>query len=280
MIAPAPLFAGIAREPEYSPGKIEADRAILEATAAALADRGVRVCLFTAAREAAEVGAELYFAMCQGPAALAELTRIGARGRPVVHDASTIRACRRIETAVRLERAGIALARRRPVDTREPSREVLARWFATCGRGVWVKRGDVHATEPGDVVRVETPGEALAVLAGFRRRGIRHALLEEHVEGSTIKFYGVRGVGFFRAYDESGASISGSQADGWPGLAEKAAAALGLEVFGGDLIVTPSGELVLVDLNDWPSFAPCRDGAARAIADRLLVRWRQAGGRM
>jgi hypothetical protein len=37
-------------------------------------------------------------------------------------------------------------------------------------------------------------------------------------------------------------------------------------VFGGDVIVGPSGELTLIDLNDWPSFAPVRDTAAAAIA--------------
>ena len=42
-------------------------------------------------------------------------------------------------------------------------------------------------------------------------------------------------------------------------LGEDAAAAAGLDVFGGDVIVGSSGELTLIDLNDWPSFAPCRD---------------------
>ena len=55
-------------------------------------------------------------------------------------------------------------------------------------------------------------------------------------------------------------------------LGEDAAAAAGLDVFGGDVIVGPSGELTLIDLNDWPSFAPCRDRAADAIAEYLMRR--------
>ena len=52
----------------------------------------------------------------------------------------------------------------------------------------------------------------------------------------------------------------------------EAAAAAGLDVFGGDVIVSPAGELTLIDLNDWPSFAPCRERAAYAIADFITKR--------
>ena len=50
------------------------------------------------------------------------------------------------------------------------------------------------------------------------------------------------------------------------------AAAVGLDIFGGDVIVSPAGELTLIDLNDWPSFAPCRERAAYAIADFIIKR--------
>ena len=48
--------------------------------------------------------------------------------------------------------------------------------------------------------------------------------------------------------------------------------AAGLDVFGGDVIVSSRGELTLIDLNDWPSFAPCRERAAYAIADFIIKR--------
>ena len=48
-------------------------------------------------------------------------------------------------------------------------------------------------------------------------------------------------------------------------MAADAATAVGLEIYGGDAIVTPTGRLVLVDLNDWPSFARCRRAAAAGI---------------
>jgi len=52
-----------------------------------------------------------------------------------------------------------------------------------------------------------------------------------------------------------------------------AAAALGLEIFGGDAIIRSDGEPVIVDINAWPSYARCRDRAAQAIADLLAERF-------
>ena len=56
-------------------------------------------------------------------------------------------------------------------------------------------------------------------------------------------------------------------------LVRGAAAALGLEVYGGDVIVPPSGEPVLLDVNAWPSFALYRDEAAARIAAHLALRF-------
>ena len=58
--------------------------------------------------------------------------------------------------------------------------------------------------------------------------------------------------------------------------ARKAAAALQLEVWGGDAIVGPDGAPVVIDLNAWPSFALYRDRAADAIAARLAARFEPA----
>jgi hypothetical protein len=54
-------------------------------------------------------------------------------------------------------------------------------------------------------------------------------------------------------------------------LAEHGAAALGLEVFGGDCVLPPTGKPLLIDLNDWPSYGPCRLEAAHAIAQYVAT---------
>jgi hypothetical protein len=46
--------------------------------------------------------------------------------------------------------------------------------------------------------------------------------------------------------------------------------AVGLSIFGGDVVVASPDDPVLIDLNDWPSFAPFRDAAADHIAEYAL----------
>jgi hypothetical protein len=52
-----------------------------------------------------------------------------------------------------------------------------------------------------------------------------------------------------------------------------AAAALGLEIFGGDAVIQENGKAMIVDINAWPSYARYRDHAAQAIADHLAERF-------
>jgi hypothetical protein len=58
-------------------------------------------------------------------------------------------------------------------------------------------------------------------------------------------------------------------------VAFDAAAALGLEIFGGDAIVQANGQPMIIDLNAWPSYALYRDRAAQAIADHLAKCFRR-----
>jgi hypothetical protein len=128
-------------------------------------------------------------------------------------------------------------------------------------------------------------------LREFASRGIPHAALQAHRCGDEIKFYGIAGGAFFHwFYPEDRSSADARRGDhagdarrngnarppvdvgALRRLGEHAAAAAGLDVFGGDVIVAPSGELTLIDLNDWPSFAPCRDRASDAIAEYLMRR--------
>ena len=53
-------------------------------------------------------------------------------------------------------------------------------------------------------------------------------------------------------------------------VADKAAEAAGLDVYGGDCIVRADGTFCIIDLNDWPSFSRCKTEAAKAIA--MLVK--------
>jgi hypothetical protein len=151
---------------------------------------------------------------------------------------------------------------------------------------LWVKRGDVHNTQDGDVVRASTAAAAETALRGLAQRGIKRAVLQPHVEGDLIKFYGIGAGGgphreppWFRWFYHKDQKLSGNPLDQrqLARLVRRAAAALGLEVYGGDAIATPTGELVLLDVNAWPSFALYRDEASAAIASYLALRF--SGGK-
>ena len=52
-------------------------------------------------------------------------------------------------------------------------------------------------------------------------------------------------------------------------LCHKAAEVLNIHIYGGDCIVSEDGVMRIIDFNDWPSFAPCREEAAPNIARRI-----------
>ena len=56
---------------------------------------------------------------------------------------------------------------------------------------VWVKRADVHNTQEGDVVFAATEDAVESALGGLAERGIARAVLQPHVDGDLIKFYGI-----------------------------------------------------------------------------------------
>jgi hypothetical protein len=146
-----------------------------------------------------------------------------------------------------------------------------------------VKRGDVHNTQEGDVVLAPTPTAVDGALAGLAVRDIPRAVIQPHVDGDLIKFYGIGAGGgphreppWFRWFYHKDQRLAGHTFDQreLARLVRRAAAALGLEVYGGDAIATAGGQLVLLDVNAWPSFALYRDEASAAIASYLALRFR------
>ncbi len=54
-------------------------------------------------------------------------------------------------------------------------------------------------------------------------------------------------------------------------MCQKAADEVDIIIYGGDCIVSETGEIQIIDFNDWPSFAPCRVEAAPHIAKRIMT---------
>ena len=262
-------FVGIARERVFSPGKVDADRLILDAVGAALRHRGHEVRLVSAEDPlCAPARGTTVFTMSQGKRALATLREWERDDVRVINSADSILNSHRHRLLDRFERAGVHAPETILLRTGVAAIGPWPGWLETDGG--WLKRGDVHATEAGDVVFVRSAATVARALAGFGARGIASAVLQRHVEGVVIKFYAVAN-GFLACYPAGPApsDLAPHQASALGLLAHAGAHALGLEVYGGDCVAGTDGALWLIDLNDWPSFAPCRAAGAEAIASRL-----------
>jgi glutathione synthase/RimK-type ligase-like ATP-grasp enzyme len=209
--------------------------------------------------------ADLVLNMCQGPDASELLLPFESAGVPMINRPSSVLGCHRHRLVHVLADCGVAFPRTAVLST---AGDVELDGFGRDGRSVWVKRGDVHAECAADVVTV-TRSELPQAIAAFAQRGIARVALQEHVPGPVLKFYGIADGQFFRYYGADtgpGAPPPPVDESRLRALALGAAARLGLDVFGGDVALPAPDAPVLVDLNDWPSFAPFRDEAARHIA--------------
>jgi hypothetical protein len=257
---------GVYREPEYSPGRVEEDAAILDDVLRQLAPLSFDTLALSAPEFAAAraPAAELVLAMCQGESALRRLAEVERAGAVVINSALAIRNCYRDLLGLGLARARVPMPPGVLVSTTAPL-ERAALGGVDLSSGVYVKRGDLHALGPDDVQRVTSAGELDAVLRAFARRGISRAYLQQEVEGRTVKFYGVSATYFEVVSD--GSEIGEGVIRALGQAASRGASELGLEVWGGDAMLS-GDRFEIIDFNDWPSFSPVRAAAARAIARR------------
>jgi hypothetical protein len=261
------------REQAHSPGRECDDAEILRLAGKHLEARGFEVTLkspeeLTGSPEPRPDGV---FLMCERQEVLAHLTRWEASGVPHVNSPRAVLNTYRDRMIECFRLAQVPFIDSRLVSTEgAPPARALP---------VWVKRADVHNTQEGDVVQALSRGAVADALAGLAARGIRQAVLQPHIEGDLVKFYGIGGVGaapgWFRWFYHKDQTVAGHPLDParLEAMAGAAGTALGLEVYGGDAIATADGGLVLLDLNAWPSFALYRDEAAPAIAGYLAARF-------
>ncbi len=272
-----PKCWGVFRERTHSPGRESDDAEILRLTAKHLEALGFTVSLKTAeeVENPTEPRPECVFLMCEGAQVLRRLEAWQADGVRQVNDPLAVLNTYRDRMIGQFAEADVPFIESRVVPT--------AGSHPNGFLPLWVKRADVHNTQSGDVVFAASEDAVQSALGGLATRGIARAVLQPHVEGDLIKFYGIgRGGGpdgeppWFRFFYHKGQRVAGHPFDPrrLARLVRRAAAALGLEVYGGDAIATPTGALVLLDLNAWPSFALYRDEAAAAIAGYLALRFR------
>src|SRR3989442_5404661 len=138
--------------------------------------------------------------MCQGSLAAEQLMPLESGGPVAVTRPSSALNCHRHRLVKSLGAGTLAFPRTIIHSSAAPLPP--PQQLAMLGTGeakVWVKRGDVHAERPEDVVAV--PLERLGTAAAaFAARAIPWVALQEHIPGPIVKFYGVADGRFFRWY--------------------------------------------------------------------------------
>lgn len=283
-------IAGVMRAGAYSPNHIGNDAAIFNATAEQLRKRGCEVNIYNEEQfRTSDIREDIILNMCREQESIAKLQTLEDEGRLVINSGYGIENC----TRERMTR--ILLGNKIPypdsliVNTNENvAADLKEAGISAC----WIKRGDFHAMHKEDVSYCRHPEEAQEVLHEYFYRGIKRAVINRHLAGDLIKFYGVSGQPFFfwfYPFDE-GHSKYGHEAingksrglefdhEAMKEMCQRASDILDVKIYGGDCIVDPDGTVRIIDFNDWPSFAPCRREAAPWIAKCVLAaikKWRK-----
>ena len=115
-------------------------------------------------------------------------------------------------------------------------------------------------------------------------RGIGRAVINRHLVGDLVKFYGVSGQPFFHwfyPFDEGHSKYGYEAVNGrsrgfdfdlqsLKDTCQRTSEIMDVRIYGGDCIVDADGTFSIIDFNDWPSFAPCRAEASVAIAKCVM----------
>lgn len=266
----------------YSPNHIGNDAAIFNAAADQLRKRGCEVSVYSEEQfRNSDIEEDIVLNMCREQDSIRKLISLEEKGKLVINSGYGIENCTRERMTRMLVGNGIPYPESIIVNTNEDVRPELERAaFGAC----WIKRGDFHAMHKEDVSYCRHIEEAQEVLHEYFYRGIGRAVINRHLVGDLVKFYGVSGQPFFHwfyPFDE-GHSKYGYEAvngrstgftfdvENLKSMCQRAADIMEVKIYGGDCIVSEDGTIRIIDFNDWPSFAPCRAEAAPAIAKCVL----------
>lgn len=280
------VIAGVMRAGAYSPNHIGNDAAIFNAAADELRKRGCIVNIYSEEQfQSSDIKERVILNMCREKESIKKLEMLEEDDRLVINSGFGIENCTRERMTRILLGNNIPYPDSLIVNTNEDVRDELRKAnFGSC----WIKRGDFHAMHKEDVSYCRHIEEAQEMLHEYFYRGIKRAVINRHLQGDLIKFYGVAGQDFFYwfyPFDE-GHSKYGHEAingksqglhfeeDYLREICHAASEKLDVKIYGGDCIVAPDGSIRIIDFNDWPSFAPCRQEAAPYIAKCVLNAYR------
>lgn len=269
---------GVSRGSEYSPNNVNSDSEIFNNAVNGLIALGCEVEVYSE-KEFVEknIEGDIIFDMARDKATIKRLQELEDKGSLVVNSGYGIMNCVRQPMTEILLKSNVPHPRTVIIDTKEE----FCGDFYPC----WVKRGTSHTILKEDVTFATCKEEAEAALADFRNRNITTAVISEHLEGDLIKFYGVQGTDFFywfypsHTHSKFGLEKINGDSKGYnfdvselKRISDLAAVALDTPIYGGDCVVDKDGTVRLIDFNDWPSFARCREEAGKKIAECIYNR--------
>jgi len=271
-------IAGVKRQTKYSPNHIGNDGMIFNLTANALREMGYQIKEYTEAEFVlGDIQEPVVFNMARDKTTITKLQSLEKRGVVVINSGFGIENCTRGNMTRILLENNIPHPKSIIVSTDNDPTNALE---AMNVKAFWIKRGDFHAIHREDVAFARSIEEATDIVKEFAWRGIPSAVINEHLVGDLVKFYGVTGTNFFYKFYPFDLSHSKFGLEEINGTAQqlffsreelkhtcdKAGEKLNVKVYGGDCIVAEDGSFKIIDFNDWPSFAPCREKAAPHIA--------------
>lgn len=259
----------IARNPLNSPQMTESDAAILRAVEKELVAKGANI---KRSEEDEDITADCQaiIHMSRTATTLQRLKEHEAEGTVILNTPGSVENCSRIKMVQTLERNGIKQPQYKIINSND---EITGITYPA-----WIKRGEGWSCHKEDVAYVKDAAEAIKAFAAIKGE----AVICDHIAGDIVKFYGIGERFFSYSYPDVEKTKFGlERINGTPQkypfkvedlkeTAFKAAEALGLSIFGGDAIITPEGEIYIIDLNDFPSFSPVREEAAREIATIVI----------
>ncbi len=212
----------------------------------------------------------LVVSMAQDPENVALLQDIEEKGSCVVNSPVSVANCYRTNLVEQLRGTDVPFAYSRVLPSDRLDFEELTE---TLGSPFWVKRGDIHAAHPNDVRLIVDKNQCRQASQDFQVRDVDRVVVQSHLEGQVVKFYAVKDHRFFSVQDFETEEVLAAIPAGLQEAAERAAATLGLCIYGGDAVLTPTG-FALIDFNPWPSFGQVRERAAPEMIDAINAQFR------
>ena len=261
-------FLGVSRAERFSPNRTAGDAAVFRAVAACLERHGNEVmCVDEQDLKSVPDGIDGVFQMARSREALSLLDQVSV---PVTNTVQSVYNCFRAPQTALLNGTGLI-----PDSIICSTDEIPQGWNKyPC----WIKRADSHALDKDDVQYIHDSDKLGTAMRSLSERGISECVIQAHVRGWVVKFYGVRGCGLTDCYAATAREgkfglerfndqpQSGSvDMDLLTAVVERASDILGADVYGGDAVAGPDGDITLIDFNDWPSY--CRCGAEDCPVD-------------